>query len=110
MEYRSNTRIFRNRNELDITELILSEWRRNNPVLAKAFDVDWSHVTGTYPAREFTMQHNESDAGFLRRLWKRRGIAWFMRPGQASSPQSQDIPAHALVLFDDVSALPQNSA
>jgi len=110
MEYRTNTRVFRNKNELDITEVILDEWRQTNPVLAKAFDVDWSHISGTYPAREFTMQHNESDADFLRRLWKRRGIAWFMRPGQASEMHSQDTPAHALVLVDDAFTLPQNAA
>jgi type VI secretion system secreted protein VgrG len=110
MAHRINTRVFRNRNELDITEVILGEWRQNNPVLAKAFDVDWSYVIGTYPAREFTMQHNESDADFLRRLWKRRGIAWFVRPGQASESQSQETPAHALVLFDDAFTLPQNAA
>jgi type VI secretion system secreted protein VgrG len=110
MEHRTNTRVFRNRNELDITQLILDEWRQHNPVLAKTFEVDWSHLTGTYPAREFTMQHNESDADFLRRLWKRRGIAWFMRPGQATQSQSQDAPGHALVLFDDAYTLPQNVA
>lgn len=110
MAHRTNTRVFRNRNELDITQIILDEWRQNNPVLAKAFDVDWSGAPGTYPAREFTMQHNESDADFLRRLWKRRGIAWFVRAGQASDVQSQDTPAHTLVLFDDAFKLPQNAA
>jgi type VI secretion system secreted protein VgrG len=110
MEQRTNTRVFRNLNELDITQIILDEWRQNNSVLAKAFDVDWSYVASTYPAREFTMQHNESDADFLRRLWKRRGIAWFMRPGQASESHSQNVPAHSLVLFDDAFALPQNAA
>ena len=110
MAQRTNTRVFRNRNELDIAEVILDEWRQTNPVLAKAFDVDWSHVTGTYPAREFTMQHNESDADFLRRLWKRRGIAWCIRPGKASQAGSDDTPAHALVLFDDAFTLPQNAA
>jgi type VI secretion system secreted protein VgrG len=110
MEYRTNTRVFRNLNELDITQVILDEWRQKNSVLAKAFDVDWSHVTGAYPAREFTMQHSESDAAFLRRLWKRRGIAWFFQPGQASRSHSQDIPAHSLVLFDDAFTLPQNAA
>jgi type VI secretion system secreted protein VgrG len=110
MEYRTNTRVFRNRNEVDITELILAEWRKSNPVLALAFDVDWSHLTGTYPAREFTMQHNESDADFLRRLWKRRGISWFMRPAKASEIRSQETPAHALVLFDDAFTLTQNAA
>lgn len=110
MELHTNTRIFRRLNELDITKRILDEWRRNNSVLAKAFDVDWSHLRGTYPERAFTMQHNESDAAFLRRLWKRRGIAWFVRPGQASVPHSQSIPAHALVLLDDAHTLRQNAA
>jgi type VI secretion system secreted protein VgrG len=110
MEHRTNTRVFRNRNELDISQVILDEWRQHNPILAKAFEVDWSYVTGTYPAREFTMQHNESDADFLRRLWKRRGIAWFIRPGQATQSQSQDTPGHALVLFDDAYTLSQNVA
>ncbi len=110
MEQRTNTRVFRNRNELEITQVILDEWRRNNPVLARAFDVDWSCVTGTYPPREFTMQHNESDADFLRRLWKRRGIAWFVRAAQAAHPQVQAVPAHALVLFDDASRLARNAA
>lgn len=110
MEQRTNTRVFRNRSELDITEVVVSEWRKDNPVLAKAFDVDWSRVSGSYPSREFTMQHNESDAAFLRRLWKRRGIAWFIEPGPASATRSSDIPSHRLVLFDDAFALAQNAA
>ncbi|BDT60041.1 hypothetical protein MasN3_35350 [Massilia varians] len=110
MEQRINTRVFRQQNELDLTGVILDEWRRNNPVLAKTFDVDWSQITATYPVREFTMQHNESDAEFLRRLWKRRGIAWFVRAGRASEPGSQNMPGHTLVLFDNVSMLRQNVA
>lgn len=110
MEHRINTRVFRQRNELDIAQIILDEWRQYNPVLAKAFDVDWSHVKKDYPAREFTMQHNESDADFLRRLWKRRGIAWCIKPGQASESHSVDIPPHMLVLFDDASTLMQSAA
>jgi type VI secretion system secreted protein VgrG len=110
MEQRINTRVFRDLNELEITQVILDEWRQNNPVLANAFSVNWSHVTRTYPARAFTMQHNESDADFLRRLWKRRGIAWFIKPGQASRSPSQDIPGHSLVLFDDAFTLPRNAA
>lgn len=110
MEHRTNTRVFRNRSELDVTEVIVREWRKNNPVLAKAFDVDWSRISGAYPSREFTMQHNESDAAFLRRLWKRRGIAWFIEPGPASDSRSADLPSHRLVLFDDAFSLAQNAA
>jgi type VI secretion system secreted protein VgrG len=109
MEQRTNTRVFRNASEVDITEVMLAEWR-GNPVLARAFEVDLSQVTGKYPVREFTMQHNESDAHFLRRLWKRRGLSWFIRPGKASEAGSNDTPAHTLVLFDDASTLTQNAA
>jgi len=110
MEKRSNTRVFRNQNEVDITQLLLSEWQHNNPVLARAFKFDLGQLKSNYPAREFTMQSNESDAAFLRRLWKRRGLAWFIRPGDASDTGSDDTPAHTLALFDDVSSLAQNAA
>ena len=96
MEQRVNTRIFRNSNEVDISAAVTREWRDVNPILAKAFDIDTSGITGTCPAREFTMQHNESDAAFLRRLWKRQGISWFIRPGQPSESGSSDTPAHTL--------------
>lgn len=101
MEHRTNTRVFRNKDELDISRVILDEWRHTNSVLAAAFEVDWSHVTGSYPAREFTMQHNESDADFLRRLWKRRGIAWFIDSGQANGSEAANPAVHRLVLFDE---------
>ena len=110
MERRMNTRVFRSQNEVDITVALIREWRGINPVLAQAFDIDTSGVTVTYPAREFTMQHNESDATFLRSLWKRQGIAWFVRPAQASGSAIQPPAAHTLVLFDTLQSLKQNSS
>lgn len=110
MEQRVNTRVFRNMSEVEITEALVREWRHANPILAKAFDLDISGITGTYPPREFTMQHNESDAVFLRRLWKRQGIGWSIRPGQSSESDSSVTPGHALVLFDTPHALSQNAA
>ncbi|WP_431479407.1 type VI secretion system Vgr family protein [Massilia eburnea] len=105
----SNTRVFRNASEIDITNTILREWREANPVVARAFQFDLGQLK-TYPAREFTMQYNESNADFLRRLWKRRGIAWFIRPGASSEQGSGDAPAHTLVLFDDAMSLAENAA
>lgn len=110
MEQRVNTRVYRNLSEVDIAETLIREWRDINPILAKAFDFDISGITGTYPAREFTMQHNESDAAFLRRLWRRQGIAWFVRPGHSSEFGSSATPAHTLVLFDAPLSLAQNAA
>jgi type VI secretion system secreted protein VgrG len=110
MDQRINTRVFRNINEIDLSAALLKEWRVTNPILAHAFDIDMSRVRQVYPAREFIMQHNESDAVFLQRLWKRRGISWFIRPGQASDTASDRTPAHTLVLFDTPYGLAQNAA
>ena len=108
-EHTCNTRIFRNASEVDITNIILREWREANPVVAGAFNFDIGHLKN-YPSREFTMQYNESNAGFLRRLWKRRGIAWFIQPGAATDKGSDATAVHTLVLFDDAMSLKENAA
>ena len=110
MDKGCHNRIFRNKNEIDITSAILDAWRQDNPVMARAFDYDLSKLKTSYPQREFTMQHNESDASFLRRLWRRRGLAWFFQAGRASAGGSNETPAHTLVLFDDANGLAQNAA
>ncbi|CDG81369.1 rhs element Vgr family protein [Janthinobacterium agaricidamnosum NBRC 102515 = DSM 9628] len=107
LEKRNNTRVFRHASEVDITDIVLNEWRKSNALLARAFDFDLGRLK-SYPAREFTMQYNESDAAFLRRLWKRRGLAWFIEAGASSAKGDQDIATHTLVLFDDVWSLRQN--
>lgn len=109
MEKTCNTRVFRNASEVDITNVMLREWRETNPIVARAFDFDLVQLK-RYPQREFTMQYNESNAAFLRRLWKRRGIAWFIKPGIASERDSSDTPLHTLVLFDDPISLEENAA
>lgn len=117
MENRTNTPIFRNMSELDIIEALVAEWRRSNPVLAGTFDIDIDAGLSNrrLAPREFIMQHNESDAMFLRRLMQRRGIAWFFRSGLASresatGSQENDAIGHTLVLFDDSYCLRQNAA
>ncbi|WP_426322300.1 type VI secretion system tip protein TssI/VgrG [Pseudoduganella sp. R-43] len=104
----TNTRVFVNMSEVDIVQQILSEWRQTNPVLARTFSFDLSGVSAAkHPARAFTMQANESDSQFIRRLLSRRGIAWFTRPGPTSNSGSDHVPTHVLVMFDDVRTLPQ---
>ncbi len=104
-----NTRVFRNLNEVDITNVILREWRQANPIAARAFHFDIANLKH-YPSREFTMQYNESNAAFLRRLWKRRGIAWFVQPGSPTQKGSGETPCHTLILFDDAKSLAANAA
>lgn len=110
MEMRTSTRVFRNASEIEISEKLLREWRAINPILAKAFDIDMVGLAQTYPQREFIMQHNESDPAFLRRLWKRQGVCWYIRPGASSEHGSSDTPAHTLVLFDHGGSLAMNAA
>ncbi|AKN63773.1 type VI secretion system tip protein VgrG [Herbaspirillum seropedicae] len=110
MGHRINTRVFLRASEADVTQALVSEWRQRSPLMASSFEVDWSLLAERFPAREFIMQHNESDADFLRRLWKRRGISWFIRPGEPPLPHQAGSPRHTLVLFDDAVQLPRNAA
>lgn len=115
MEGRTNTRVFRNQNELDVIKTLVAEWHERNSVLRATFELQIGAGLGRKLApREFIMQHNESDATFIRRLLQRRGIAWFLRSGLPSSPSrshpQQEAIGHTLFLFDDVSQLEQNAA
>lgn len=106
MEKRTNTRVFRNMNEVDIVCTLLDEWRRTNAIIAACFEYEMDEIfkLQTYPSREFTMQYNESDAAFIRRLLKRRGICWHFQP--AGKPN----PAHKLILFNRVDSLARSAA
>ncbi|MET0266127.1 MAG: contractile injection system protein, VgrG/Pvc8 family, partial [Duganella sp.] len=77
LEKRSNTPAFRNMNEVEIVQRLLHEWRHKSPILGTCFlhDTDEAFELAEYPRREFTMQHNESDAAFIRRLLSRRDPA-----------------------------------
>lgn len=107
MDKGQHCRVFRNCNEIDITAQIFDEWRQRNPLLGRAFDYILWNLKTACPPRQEIEQRNESDAAFLRRLWQRRGLAWFFEAGRAGTG---DTPAHTLVLFDDPDALQQNAA
>jgi type VI secretion system secreted protein VgrG len=107
MDKRINTRVFRNKDEVEIVQLILDEWRLGNRVLAICFKHELADFFDTisYPKREFTMQHNESDGAFIRRLLKRRGIAWYFR-----ADHGQKTLFHTMVLFNRADSVRQSAA
>jgi len=107
MEKRTNTRVFRDMDEVEIVQRILNEWRHKSPILGTCFkhEVDEAFHIREYPRREFTMQHNESDAHFIRRLLKRRGIGWYIR-----AEGGGEGPMHTLVLFNNADSLRRNAA
>ncbi|WP_206955414.1 type VI secretion system Vgr family protein [Trinickia acidisoli] len=112
LERRVNTRIFRHKNVLDVIQTLVWEWRSKSTVLGGAFYLDLSKVDASkLPAREQTVQFDESDAAFIRRLCRREGIGWFVRAGklgQKDATQTGD-PAHTLVLYDNVIKLKQSA-
>jgi type VI secretion system secreted protein VgrG len=116
MEKRRGSRIFRYHNELEIVQLLCDEWRHADTVLASAFELEFDPLFDMrqFPPREQTMQYNESDAAFVRRLLRRRGIAWLFRPGRSGAspvdPLHDRTPAHTLVLFKDPNGLARNAA
>ena len=116
MEKRVNSRVFRYQNELEIVQILFDEWRQSNGVLAGAFEYELDPLFDMrqFPPREQTMQYNESDAAFVRRLLRRRGVGWTFRPGHARTRtlevERDAPPVHTLVLFADANSLPRNGA
>lgn len=117
MDLRTNTRVFLDKSERDIIDTMLREWRERVPALAAAFEYEFaSELTqDRFPKRAFTMQCDETDAAFMRRLLKRRGIAWFFRAGNARTTAVPDdgrerSPVHTLVMFAESKLLKENAA
>jgi type VI secretion system secreted protein VgrG len=100
---RITTRVFRRASVTMITDLVLNELRRSSPPLGHAFSVVMQLDSSRYPQYEFTLQHQESVADFLIRLWKRHGINFYFRPAENEAD-----PPIELVLFDDSYLLPLN--
>ncbi|BDT58533.1 hypothetical protein MasN3_20270 [Massilia varians] len=116
MEQRVNTRVFRKMSWPRIVTVVLREWLQLNSALSGYFDFELApgFRLEKYPEHEQTIQFNESDAAFIRRLLARSGVAWFFRPGFNSAHQQAahdtESPAHTLVLFDNQRDLKQNAA
>lgn len=111
LERRINTRIFRTKSALDIIQILVREWRTKSTTLAATFDIDLSNIDPSkYPTREQTLQFDESDADFIRRLCRREGISWFIKAGGQGSSDLSEQPFHTLVLFDSVIKLAQGPA
>jgi type VI secretion system secreted protein VgrG len=107
MDKRINTRVFRNKDEVEIVQLILDEWRLGNRIVGICFKHELADFFDTisYPKREFTMQHNESDGAFIRRLLKRRGISWYFR-----ADHGERTLFHTMVLLNRPDSVRENAA
>lgn len=108
LESRVNTRIFRQKNVLSVIHTMIAEWRCKSAVLGGSFYLDITDIDANrYPVREQTIQFDESDAAFIRRLCRREGIGWFIRAGKPGRTGANAVgdPAHTLVLYDNADKL-----
>jgi type VI secretion system secreted protein VgrG len=107
MEKRINTRVFRNLDEVEILYRLRDEWHHSNPIVGPCFDVITDNIFDDmkYPKREFTMQHNESDAAFIRRILRRRGISWIFEPDV-----DKHYPSHRMRLLNRFESVRANAA
>ncbi|WP_258187493.1 type VI secretion system Vgr family protein [Trinickia symbiotica] len=113
LERRVNTRIFRNQTVPGIVATLVAEWRRKSSTLASSFDLDISRLQrDRYRSHDQTIQFEESDADFIRRLCRREGIAWFIKAGKRNHGSGYDrkAVAHTLVLFERSHSLDDSSA
>jgi type VI secretion system secreted protein VgrG len=88
LQNRIDTRVFQ---ELTVPQIVKQVFE-NAGVPASAFR---DSLKGSYPAREYCVQYQESDWDFASRLLEEEGIAYFFEQGEDD---------HVLVLADDVSA------
>ncbi len=88
LNYRSNCRIFQNKNVPDIVEQIFQE--------AGFRDYDFSGINRSqYSKRDYCLQYNETDYNFIQRLLEDEGIFYFFRHSDSK---------HTLILADQNNA------
>jgi type VI secretion system secreted protein VgrG len=107
LSLRMNSRVFQDLSVREFVDVLLSEHRQNNPVLASCFDLD-DRCLGEHPAQSWVTQYNESDTAFICRWLAQEGVSWYFEHGEAGVPGEH--PKLTLVLFDDVSVLEPASA
>ena len=99
---RRNSRVFINKNIIDVTQVLFREWQERSSLFAASLSLDLSGLNQSYDIRPFIMQHNESDYDFLTRLWRSEGINWLIDESQLFvSHTISAIQAQKLRLIDD---------
>ncbi|MGY3822118.1 type VI secretion system Vgr family protein [Acinetobacter haemolyticus] len=99
---RRNSRVFMNKNVLDIVQTLFKEWQQRSPLFASSLTLDLGGIKQDYDIRPFVMQANESDYDFITRLLRSEGINWLIDEAQLNVANSNSpIQAQKLRLIDD---------
>ena len=99
---RRNSRVFMNKNVVEIIEVIFKEWQSKSALFASSLKLDTSGLAKSYDIRPFSMQSNESDYAYLTRLMREESINWLIdEASYIVSSNSQSIEPQKLHLVDD---------
>ncbi len=99
---RRNSRVFMNKNVIEIIEVIFKEWQSKSSLFASSLKLDTSGLAKSYDIRPFSMQSNESDYAYLTRLMREESINWLIdEASYIVSSNSQSIEPQKLRLVDD---------
>ncbi|WP_336931365.1 type VI secretion system Vgr family protein, partial [Acinetobacter tandoii] len=99
---RRNSRVFMNKNVVDVVNILFQEWQQKSPLFAASLSLDLAGLSREYDIRPFIMQSNESDYDFLTRLMRSEGMSWLIDEAQTLLAQiHQPIQAQKLRLIDD---------
>ena len=99
---RINSRVFMNKSDVEIIEILFKEWQVKSPLFAASLSLDISGLKNEYDVRPFSMQYMESDYTYLTRLMRESGINWLIdESSYMVSSNSQSLDAQKLRLIDD---------
>ena len=99
---RRNSRVFMNKNVVEIIEVIFKEWQSKSALFASSLKLDTSGLTKSYDIRPFSMQSNESDYAYLTRLMREESINWLIDESKyIVSSSNESIEPQKLRVIDD---------
>ncbi|KQX03684.1 type VI secretion system protein [Acinetobacter sp. Root1280] len=99
---RRNSRVFMNKNVIEIIEVIFKEWQSKSALFTSSLKLDTSGLTKAYDIRPFSMQSNESDYVYLTRLMREESINWLIDESKyIVSSSNESIEPQKLRLIDD---------
>ncbi|MCH4244222.1 type VI secretion system Vgr family protein [Acinetobacter gerneri] len=110
LNHRKNSRVFLNKNEIEVIEILHKEWCQRSRVYAASNQLDLRGLNENYEIKTQITQYNETDFQFLKRLLARISVNFIQKEQHAFVASfSTDIQAKKLSLFDQNQFLNQLS-
>lgn len=101
LNHRKNSRVFLNKNEIEVIEILHKEWCQRSRVYAASNQLDLRGLNENYEIKTQITQYNETDFQFFKRLLARISVNFIQKEQHAFVASfSTDIQAKKLSLFD----------